>query len=80
MEARNCQKERPLEFLTVYGITLLLAMAGTFYLKSSQGSALPVLTPASQLEVAESFASGSFSERKTEVSICSRWFRRFYPE
>lgn len=41
METKHQSSERPFEFLKIYGITLLLALAGTTLLNMSPGKTLP---------------------------------------
>lgn len=83
MEARSHQKERPFEFLTIYGITLIFAMAFTFYLKMGADTTLHKLNPVNSTDVTEAFASENFSEQQSDISICSfrkLWVKKLYPQ
>ncbi len=67
MKANIQSSDRPFEFLTIYGSTLLLVLAGTFLWKLTPGSSM--FRPAVCSEQVEVFASEDFEDARPACSV-----------
>ncbi len=72
MKANIQSSDRPFEFLTIYGSTLLLVLAGTFLWKLTPGNA--AFQPAACSEQVEVFASEDFEGTRPVYSCILRDF------